>query len=256
MSLARKYNALFKRHLRHFAAWSPVTDRYEVGDFGVFRGGVFQSLGNIREFGVDPQPRAGAAAAKFSYTSSDAVIVRTQAGAEVASFTSDPVQAELSISFTGSSNFYIRTAELTVEEMPAADAVAYQLRGRKDANGRKWRLGWRVVRKVYTAQNPAILASLERDTKIQIAGQAKLLQQLEGGSASADISVNSSRSDVLEIMGQTGPVALDLFRVRVTGRAGLVSFAPGEDEDESDVGLELDDDWTDEAEDDPQELWV
>jgi hypothetical protein len=48
--------------------------------------------------------------------------------------------------------------------------------------------------------------------------------------------------------------AIDLFRVKLGGGAGLVSFAPGQsDAQEPELELELDDDWDEALEDDPEE---
>ncbi|MEM9455023.1 MAG: hypothetical protein AAGF11_12655 [Myxococcota bacterium] len=267
MKLAKEYNTLLKQRLHHYAAWSPITDRYEVGDFGAFRGGVFQKLGNIREFGVDPKPRIGASTVKFSLTSSGAVMVRTQAGAQVDVFPAQPVEAQLSIQFSGQRCTYIRTNALEVTEMPNVDAAAYQLRGHKDPHGRRWKLGWRIVRKVYVADNPVILASAERNVSFSLTGQADALKQLEVGNASAAIDVSSSASDALRIVGGRGPVALDLFKVRVTGRAALDAFdqqggGGGGGERESEITAreqsepEFDYDWQDEPDDDPEELFA
>ena len=255
MSLARSYNRLFKRSLLHYAAWSPLTDAYEVGDYGGFRRGVFQKLGNVREFGVDPKPRPSGATVRFSFTSTGAVVVRTAAGATVDTFAADATQAKLDLSFQGNEGFFIRTKDLTVMEMPSVDAVARQLFRKRDDSGRKWRLGWRVVRKVYVADDPAIFASSERQASFSLTGNSALLQQLELGNASADVAVSSSQASSLEIIGGKGPIALDLFRVPTLGRAGLESFAPGDgagDEGEP----ELDDDWDEDLEDDPDDLFA
>lgn len=252
MSLARRYNLLFKRKLSHFAAWSPVTDRYEVGDFGGVRNGVFQVLGNIREFGVDPNSTTGPSSVSFSYTSSGAVFMRTQAGLELDVFPSEPLHAELAVEFHGEESFYVRTGELKVIEMPSVDAVAHQLRGREDANGRKWKRGWRVVRKVYVATNPVILASSERGARFCLSGRADALRRLEAGNASAEIGVTSSRAESLEVLGGTGPVALDLFRVRVTGRASVVSFDPNTSDNEPEDVAEFDDGWPEDLPDDDE----
>ena len=255
MSLARKYNVLLKRGLHHYAAWSPVTDDYEVGDFGGFRRGVFVKLGNIREFGVPPDARAGSSVATFSFTSSGAVISRTNAGVAVESFGDDDTEAKLSIEFKGQNNLFIRTGEISVMEMPSVDAVAYRLQGKRDPNGRKWKLGWRVVRKVYQAKNPTILVSHVRSTSFALTGTAGVLKQLEIGEASADIAVQSNKAQTLQVIGGTGPIALDLFKVRLSGRAGIISFAPGQQgEDAQPLEPELDDDWDDDI-DDPDELF-
>ncbi len=251
-TIAREYNALFKRQLLHFAAWTPVIDRYEVGDFGAFCGGVFQTLGNIREFGVDPQPRQGGSCPGFSCTSKGTTLVRTEGSMEISAFPNASTSAQLTVSFGHKSGLFVRTQGLSVVEMESVDAVARQLMGCKDPHGRRWKPGWRIVRKVYTAKEPVILGSVERGSSVSLSGRAKALRRLEQGQGSVEVNVNATQSHGLEQLGGTGPIALDLFRARITGRAALVSFAAPNESDE--IETDLDDDWDEEPDDDPEAL--
>lgn len=253
MSLAKEYTRIFKRNLLHFPTWIPLTDAFEVGDYGAFRNGVFQKLGNIREFGVDPGTRVSATRVRFSYSSAGAVVARGGAEAKGAA-APQGASAKLDIGFQGEEAFFVRTRDLTVMEMPAVDAVAHQLVRKRDASGRKWKQAWRVVRKVYVADDPVILASAEKQTSFSLSGSANAIAQVELGKGSAEIAVTSSRGNTLEIVGGKGPIAIDLFRVKLGGGAGLVSFAPGQsDAQEPELELELDDDWDEALEDDPEE---
>lgn len=247
MTLARQYNKLLKSRLLHYAAWSPVTDRLEVGDFGGFKRGVFQKLGNIAEFGVDPGGRSGGAATKFVFTSSGTNIVRISGGVEVDVFPDASVEAKLEINFSSENGLYIRTGNLSVTEMDSVDRVAQILRGKRDPSGRRWKTRWKVVRKVYTAMDPTILAASERDAGFTLSGKAEALKALEFGGAALDVSVSSTRQDALQIVGGTGPVAIDLFSVRILGGAGLegLDTEPSEVGEDDQVVPELDTYWSD-----------
>lgn len=244
MSLAKHYNVAFKRHLLHFAAWSPLLDAYEVGDYGEFSRGVFQKLGSIREFGVDPGARPGAARVSFSYASTGSTVVRGEG-----SGAGHHMGGSLQLAFEGNDALYVRTQELRVMEMPSVDAVAHQLVRKHDASGRKWSPTWRVVRKVYIATDPVILASTEKQTTFALSGRADAIAGIESGRGSADIEVTSNRANTLQITSGTGPIALDLFRVKLGGHAGLLSFGP-EHRDGDEMEIDLDDDWDGELEDD------
>lgn len=258
MDLASQYAQLVKSRLLHFAAWSPVTDPYEVGDYGAFRRGIFHKLGNIREFGVEPQARLGRSSVSLSFTSAGTTIVRAVGGARVETFPAAATEGELEITCQGDSCIFIRTGELSVTELVGVDSVADRLVGKRDANGRKWALGWRVIRKVYVAVDPVILVSLERGARFSLRGRADALAAVEAGRGSAEISMSSSKADALQIVGGTGPVAFDLFRVRVGGHA-QVSFeagAPPSGPGAPEVGEpELDDEWPEEVLDDEGELF-
>jgi hypothetical protein len=258
MVLATTYVRIVRSRLLHFAAWAPVIDRYEVGDYGACRHGVFQKLGNIREFGVEPQARPGTCSVSLSFVSDGANMVRTAGGARVDTFPTQSVDGTLELEFRGDNSVFIRTGKLSGTELVGVDAVAGQLLGRRDADGRAWKRGWRVIRKVYVATNPVILISTERGARFSLSGRVEALAAIEAGEGSAEVSVSSSQADSLQITSGSGPVAFDLFRVRLGGHA-QVAFdvvAPPRNSNPEPVGEpELDDEWGDEIDDDDAELF-
>jgi hypothetical protein len=257
MVLATTYARVMRARLLHFAAWTPVIDHYEVGDYGACRHGVFHRLGNIREFGVEPLARAGACSVSLSFVSEETTVVRSAGGARVETFPAQSVAGTLELEFRGDSSILIRTGKLSETELVGVDAVAGQLLGRRDANGRAWKRGWRVIRKLYVATDPIILISTERGARFSFSGRVEALAAIEAGRGSGEVSVSSSRADSLQIASGSGPVAFDLFRVRLGGHAQLpFDVAPQLDSNREPVGEpELDDEWGDEEDDDDAELF-
>lgn len=245
MSLAQHYNKVLKTNLLHYAAWHPISDFYAVGDFGVFKGGIFQKLGNIAEFDMTVRVASGATS-NFDYASAGTRVVRVSGGAEVQAFPDQPVEAKLTIAFSGKHSVYLKASSVNVLEMPDVDAVAHQLRGRRDSLGRKWKTGWRVVRKVYGAKDPAILASTAGDTSFDLSAKADVLKALELGNGSAEVAVTASNEDVIKVTSGTGPIALDLFKLGFFGGTTL--------EKTGDAIAESDDGWPAEVGDDPADL--
>lgn len=239
MGLAQRYNRTLRRQILHYASWHPVTDPYEVGDYGGFRFGVFQKLGNVREFGVVPKVDIGNSSA-LDFTSSGMTAVRLEAGVEVKVYSNLNVEAELKIAFSGSNSMYVKAAQVNVSAMRSVEEVARQLRKRKE-----WDHRWRIVRKVYTAVDPVILVSTERETSFTLSGKADLLKNLELGKGSVQIPVKASSSRVVKVVGGTGPIALDLFRVRVLGSTELEVSEGKEDDDDIDES----EDWASDADD-------
>ncbi len=257
MGIAQRYNKILRREILHFAAWSPVTDPYEVGDYGGFRQGVFQKLGHIREFGVDPEVDAGHQA-PFDFVSAGVTTVRMEGDAEVKAYSGLDVEAKLAIRFSGKNSIYLKSALVNVATMRSVAAVAAKLRRAKSADGRTWNSGWRVIRKVYTAVDPSILVSTERDTAFTLSGKARALKQLEVGKASLDIAVEVSNANVVKVIGGTGPIALDLFKAGFFGASLESLHRTKEDERDPD---DLDDDIVDSSEgwrsdEDDRELFV
>jgi len=258
MVLASTYARVMRSRLLHFAAWTPVVDPYGVGDYGACRRGVFHKLGNIREFGVEPRVRPGTCSVSLSFVSEGATMVRTVGGALVEAFPAQPVEGTLELELRGDSSIFIRTGKLSETELVGVDAVAGQLLGQRDVNGRAWKQGWRVIRKLYVATDPVILISSERGARFSLSGRAEALAAIEAGRGSAEVSVSSSQADALQITSGSGPVAFDLFRVRLSGHA-QVSFDAALPQPESSQQLvgepELDDEWEDEIDDDDAELF-
>lgn len=258
MDLASHYAEIIRSRLLHFAAWSPVTDPYEIGDYGALRRGVFHKLGNIRELGVEPQVRPGAAAVSLSFTSAGATMVRTMGGARVAAFPAKAVEGTLEIEFQGESSVMLRSGQLAVTELAGVDAVAGRLVRARDGLGRRWKLGWRIIRKLYVASDPVILVASERGARFTLRGRAEALAAVEVGRGAGELSVSCSQADALQIVGGTGPVAFDLFRARLGGHAH-VSFGGvegrGASETDEQGEPELDDEWSEETLDDEAELF-
>lgn len=258
MDLASYYAQFLRSHLRHFAAWNPITDPYEVGDYGAFRRGLFHKLGNIRELGVEPHVRPGASEVSLAFTSAGATMVRTKCDARVAGSPAQAVEGTLEIDFQGESSVLLRTGRLAVTELVGVDAVAGQLVRARDGLGRRWKLGWRIIRKLYVASDPVILVSSERGARFSLSGRVDALDAFQAGHGAAELSVSCNKADALQIVGGTGPVAFDLFRVRLGGHA-RVSFGNVEgrsDSEAAELGVpELDDEWHEEVFEDEAALF-
>lgn len=258
MDLASHYAQIIRSRLLHFAAWSPITDPYEVGDYGALRRGVFHKLGNIRELGIEPQVRPGAATVSLAFTSAGATMVRTMGSARVEAFPAEALEGTLEIEFQGESSVLVRSGRLAVTELVGVDAVAGRLVRARDGLGRRWKLGWRIIRKLYVAHDPVILVSSERGAHFSLRGRVEALAALEAGHGAAELSVSCNKADALQIVGGTGPVAFDLFRARIGGHAH-VSFGRAEGQSSSEAAElgepELDDEWQEEVLDDEAALF-
>jgi hypothetical protein len=222
MPLPQRYNRLLRRHTLHFAAWSPITDPQKLGDYGLLDRGVFRKLGNIAEFGVDFSTESGNAAA-WDFTSTVKTQVRIQAGVQVPIFDDSNIEARLKIEFDGQFAALVKSPEVRVEAMQSIHAVAKRLQA---AGG--WKPRFRVISKVYTAEQPLIVASLGNSTVIELSGTAKVLRKLELGEATIGVSVIGEHQ--LKLVGNSGAIAIDLFRVRQSNAIPLMLGAAGSEE--------------------------
>lgn len=242
MALANQYSRIIRRHLEQHAAWLPITNVFQVGDFGVVSNGVFTRIGNIRDFGLHWVEKQGPAS-KINFTSSSVVATRFEAGVKVDVFSNNvDVDAALVFDFTKKSSFVLKADQITSTELDNALQVALAL---KDLDAWRWR--YRFVTRAYTAHNALILASRQSSTKVTLTGKVGFLKKVELGEVDLNVGVSVNGDLALDIVGQTGVIGLGLARIRASGGPAPVdlrSTLPSE------IRLEEDSDWDDEAEDD------
>lgn len=223
MGTASLFDGILKRELNVHAAWLPITNTFEIGDYGVASDGVLVKMGNIREFGVSWNPGSGPLAT-LNFASDGTRIVRAVGNATVQAFPDQDIDASLTIEFERESSFLVKAA-LTVSQMQDVAAVAEKL-----SQVRQWKSGYRVVSAIHVGRQCTILSSKGANSKIALSGKANALRQLDLASASAGIELSSSERIGLSLVGQTGVVALSLFKLRwlIGGVEVLEAGRPGD----------------------------
>lgn len=208
MGTARAFDALLKKTLNIHAAWLPITNTFELGDFGLMSDGVLAKMGNIkRDFGIGFVQARGKDS-KLDFVSKGTRVVRVAAGVQVNPMPDIDVDAKLTVEF-GSKSAFLAKATLSVVEMQDRNQVAQKL-----AVEQSWQSKFRVVSSVYTGRSCSIISSKDANSKIELSGKAKALRQLDLASASADIEVTLSENIGVQIVGATGAIGLALFKLR------------------------------------------
>jgi hypothetical protein len=241
MSIARATARILRQQLRAHVAWLPLSNNFDLGDFGVFSGGVFVRLGNIANLGVQFD-RVRSGESSFAFKSEGTREIRLSAGVAVGAFASGDDDAALRIAFAADESLYIRTDALQVSEIGELLPVAAALR-----RHRHWRMRYRVVHRVWTAVDGVFLTSRGADASIDFTGSVQALQALQAGRVAADLQIGARSNVGLDLVGQTGALALGLFRVRlIDGSPAMLDFAttdqplvevddPGDDDPDDDV---------------------
>jgi hypothetical protein len=216
MGIAKDFNKVLHDQIRIHAAWLPVTNTFQLGDFGVISDGVFVRMGNIQsDFGVTFDSQAGTET-KLDFKSDRVRVFRFAGNAEVPVFPGESVDASLKIEFGKEKSFYLKAA-LSVSQMASVFAAAQQLSDKP-----RWDTGkFKVISAVYTGRGCAILSSREGNASVEITGKADALKKLEMGSAEAGLSFSSRSGMGLEILGDNGVVGLQLFKVEKNGQPGF-----------------------------------
>ncbi|MCA9712023.1 MAG: hypothetical protein KDK70_39675 [Myxococcales bacterium] len=240
MSLANSLDRILRRNLRLHVAWLPVTTPYALGDYGYRRGGVFEALGNLREFGVEVEPVTGRSTS-LDFVSSDATSIRKLAGVTVDVLPDTDAEAELHVTFERKQSLLIKAPQLVSARIGNLAAIGKALTRAQRADGTKWSSSYRVVSELLIGHDVTLLSTRRANATVVLSGRARLLRRLEAGAGSAGITVENAETLGLSLMGKQGPVALDLVRFGWGGRPrgagddgqeGLVAqSASWEDED-------------------------
>jgi hypothetical protein len=211
-SLAANFNNAIHQQLRAYAAWIPIVNTYKIGDYGFFEGGVFQSIGNVKEKYPEINLKIDSGApAEIDFTSSNVRTLKLDAsGNAVTSFAAlGNAEASLKFVFEGDNSNLIK-AELTSEELKNVDEVASVL-----ANKREWRNKFSVVSKIYKGEHCVIICSREAGTEVQINATADVLKQIEGGKVQGGFDLKTNKNSVFKAIGESGVVALSLFKLNI-----------------------------------------
>ena len=205
----------FREHLAMHVAWVPMTSSVSLGDYGLWRKGLFVPIGNVSEFGVALRRERGKES-RLDYSSEAAVSV-------CAAGTSDcgPMRGELGMRFTKAGGCLVRVGRLTSARIGNLAEVARAL-----ARLPEWRRRYKLVTEVFTGEDVLIAVTAERDTELSVQGA---LGSPGTGSPRARAQVAANKRLGLEIVGEVGTIGLNVCRLRLGGGVAL-SFGDTSDD--------------------------
>jgi hypothetical protein len=236
---AKRFNTILRHELNVFAAWIPVTNTFRLGDYGLISDGVFHTMGNIAEYGVDWQTGTGPGST-LDFTSEGTRVVKFVGDAEVTALPKQPIGAKIEIEFSHADSFLLK-AELGLQQMTNIAQVAHTL-----SLNPSWKRKYRVVSGVYSGASCTVLSTKEANSKVTLSGKADALRQLDLGALSAEIGYSSTKQLGLEIVGEQGVVGLGLFRLGFGDNVKILAL----DEAEQKVEIEDSASWAMDLEDD------
>src|SRR4030095_9365239 len=189
MGVAQGFNNAIHTQLAAYAEWMPIVNTFKIGEFGIFKDGVFQSLGNIK----DKYPEINfktenGSPADIDFSSTGTKTFKLDAnGKTVASFASlGNAEATLKIVFEKEDSCVIK-AKFTSEELKNIDDIASLLAKKKD-----WRNKFSVVSRTYIGEKCVIVCSREAGTEVELKASADILQQVEAGKVQAGVDFKSN----------------------------------------------------------------
>ena len=236
MGVAGQFSARLHNEINAYAAWLPVANSFELGDYGLVSDGVFQRIGNIKEFGVGIDKKESVAA-DIDFKSDDAKRISLVAGAEVNALPAAPIDANVRIELGRKGSYYAKAASTTATDIANIGEVAAKL-GRAPG----WRRKYRVVWSILTGHNCLIVMASADNAVFELSGQADVLQQLDIGAAKVGVTVSNDTNVGFTVTGESGVVGLRLFKLKWFG-GDLKLLGPEEEAQyEKETADELEDD--------------
>lgn len=222
MGLASNFNNAIHKELTAYAAWWPIVNAFKVGDFGVFKDGVFQSLGNIKDKypDIDLKLESGGPA-QIDFKSEGTRTLKFDAsGNPVESFAGlGNAKASLKLVFESENSSMIK-ANMTVSQLANIDQVGTAL-----ANKNGWRNKFCVVSAVYTGDDSVVICSREAGTEVTIGAEAEILQQVEAGKVVGNFEYKSNKDSTFKAIGESGALALRLFKLNIFNKTKVLAAA-------------------------------
>lgn len=213
MGVAQNLNKAFQKDLRSYVAWWPVVNSFKVGEYGVFTDGIFVSQGNLLDkypdIKLDIQPAAQTV--DFEFASEGVSAFKLDANGKVIdSFAGlGEASAKLKMVFSKENSCKVK-ARMSVNELKNIDDVGMFLANKSD-----WRNKFSIVSKTYTGKNCVVICTRDAGTEIELSASADILQQVEVGKVEASVGFKSSNKGTFSAVGETGVLALSLFKLNI-----------------------------------------
>ncbi|RYZ09222.1 MAG: hypothetical protein EOO73_05535 [Myxococcales bacterium] len=225
MGIATEMNDVLRKQLSCHVAWLPISNTFALGDYGVFSQGVFTKLGTAADFGVKFDTKEGPPV-KLDFSSKDTTVTSFAGAVKVDVIPEGVLDGKIKIEFQKEGSFLLKAAQVRVTEIQNVLSMMNEL---QQTPG--WRGSYKVVAKVWRAENAALLSSLSGGTEITLAGDVPSLNKFKLGEVSADLRTGKNRELGLELMGASGVIGLGLVRRKFFGDVGFMGDAPLKSDD-------------------------
>jgi hypothetical protein len=214
MSLPEKFDRRLKDSLGLRAVWLPGT-QIALGDVLEHRDGVFQQIGNLRDLGIGFTERPLGKKVSLSFQSKGVSWTVIQAGAQV-----DPAnlpakaKVEVSIDFKSNDTYFIRTAQLTGVGIPNLIKIGKSVKRNPDWHHKDYFIACQV----YSAKEFVFLGSEGKKGNVRLGGEAKAVIDFLTVGASAKVARVAGSGVIIEMMGEGGPIAMRVRRIKKNGK--------------------------------------
>jgi hypothetical protein len=214
MGLPEKFDKRLKNNLGLRAVWLPGTE-IELGDVLQHKDGIFRPIANLSDFGVRFRSKKLGAKASLKFQARGVSSTILQAGIAV-----DPTQidaradAEFKVEFKSKNTYFIRTPQLAGVGISNLMKVGKAIKELPDWRYKEYFIAWRV----YRASEFVFLGSQSKNRTVRFGGLGSAILDFLTVGASANVAKVTASSVAVEIIGEGGPVAMNIARIKKDGQ--------------------------------------
>ena len=213
MSLIKKYDQTLRRKFALRAVWTPGT-KVHIGDIMILKDNALTMVGNLKDENIQFTETSIAETQSMSIKSNGVSQSLLQNGVKVSMQKLDPkAEAELQISFNSEDSYLLKTPRLTGTGMEQSMKIARQI-----AKLPKWDFRDNyIVHKVWTAEEFTFLGTMEKGKTVTFNGTGEAIKGLLKTGINAENTITSGHMLSYKVVGSSGPVVMQVFRVKKNG---------------------------------------
>jgi len=206
----KRYVRAFKRDLDAWAVWEPGT-QVELCDFGVVEGGRWSKLGSLWELvpktEKDTVEESKPAELIFGSATISELDTQLSAPSDLASVT---------VRFGSTDSLFVRASKSIQSRVANLQDLSERLLKAKD----KWKREWYLVTGVRRAAKFTVLSAGESNAEVKVSASVANLHSFLAGNIAADAGLRFAGNVAFSFVGRSGPIHLDLARIRIRWWSG------------------------------------
>jgi hypothetical protein len=205
MAINKQYAREIHEEFGYFATWLP-TLKTNLGDVGIIRDGIFETIGTLPEFGITAPLPVDHHVGELEFTSAGGVSMEFKAGGEVpqtGSAASGTATASFLISFSRADAILFQASGCKNSTLSNIKEVADRILSRYREGS--WPPDHVFITEVVSCEAATILISSGANAHVSLSARGELSQgTAKLASANAELSVNSYSAIGTSIIGARG----------------------------------------------------
>lgn len=202
---------------RSYAVWLPG-NAVALGDYGLLKENCFERIGKVSDLlsGYAPE---------ISESELDELHFRSDGVSEVKTAGRAPKDlVKITYSVSSDSAVVFRAKKMAVRSIANLPVLSDALKNLKE-----WDRSWQVVTSVTSAKTFYVFIGGKKGSQFTVTSDLSVFPKLDVPLSAAQGSFRLEGDCALKIAGQSGPIMVNLHRMRILG-SGLKYAAPSEDE--------------------------